>query len=174
MDSTIFIRPLTISDSQKLALLSASTFYDTFAAYNTKEDMDKYLSEKCSAAQMETEISEAGNQFFFAEENGIPVGYIKLRTTKKPEELKGINAIEIERIYVATTHLSKKIGAQLMQFCLNLAKENNYELIWLAVWENNIKATLFYERWGFEKFGSQVFILGDDKQTDFLMKKKLI
>ena len=174
MESAFLIRPVTRHDSHKLAILSASTFFDTFAEHNTKEDMDKYLSEKCSPSQMESEILESGNQFFFALENDIPIGYLKLRTTKTPEKLEGKNILEIERIYVSTSHLSKKVGAQLMQFCVDYAKEKDYEIIWLAVWEHNIKATNFYERWGFEKFGSQIFVLGDDKQTDFLMKKKII
>ena len=30
-----------------------------------------------------------------------------------------------------------------------------------------------YQQWGFEKFGTHTFMLGDDPQTDWLMKKQL-
>ena len=39
--------------------------------------------------------------------------------------------------------------------------------------EKNQRAIDFYTQWGFEKFGEQEFILGDDVQTDWLMKKTI-
>jgi ribosomal protein S18 acetylase RimI-like enzyme len=47
------------------------------------------------------------------------------------------------------------------------------QALWLGVWEKNERAINFYHRWGFEKFGEHDFILGDDVQTDWLMKKEL-
>jgi ribosomal protein S18 acetylase RimI-like enzyme len=43
----------------------------------------------------------------------------------------------------------------------------------LGVWEFNIKAIRFYHRYGFEAFSTHEFMLGDEKQTDVLMKRKL-
>ena len=37
----ILIRHATTADAESIALLSRLTFYDTFAAFNSKEDMDK-------------------------------------------------------------------------------------------------------------------------------------
>jgi ribosomal protein S18 acetylase RimI-like enzyme len=41
------------------------------------------------------------------------------------------------------------------------------------VWEHNQKAIQFYRKWGFEKFGEHFFMVGNDKQNDWLMKKEL-
>jgi ribosomal protein S18 acetylase RimI-like enzyme len=41
------------------------------------------------------------------------------------------------------------------------------------VWEHNERALEFYRKWGFEKYGQHVFMLGNDAQTDLLMKKEL-
>ena len=81
--------------------------------------------------------------------------------------------IEIERIYVRKEYLGKKVGGLLMKKCLELAQQKGYTLVWLGVWEHNAKAIAFYEKWGFEKFGSHAFLLGNDLQTDWLMKKNL-
>ncbi|MBR1714166.1 MAG: hypothetical protein IJ717_04390 [Treponema sp.] len=35
------------------------------------------------------------------------------------------------------------------------------------------KAKAFYAHHGFERFGEHVFVLGDDRQTDFLLRKFL-
>ena len=173
MLDSLHIQKITVKESQELAHFSASTFYETFASCNTKEDMDMYLLEKCSEEKMAAELSEAGNHFFFARLNSEIVGYIKLRTSVFPLQLETKNCIEIERIYVASTFHGKKIGAQLMQFCLNYAKDRHFSILWLAVWEHNSKAYEFYKKWGFEKFGDHIFMLGKDKQKDILLKKTL-
>lgn len=173
MLDSLHIQKITVKESQELAHFSASTFYETFASCNTKEDMDMYLLEKCSEEKMAAELSEAGNHFFFARLNSEIIGYIKLRISVFPSQIQTKNCIEIERIYVASTFHGKKIGAQLMQFCLNYAKDRHFSILWLAVWEHNSKAYEFYKKWGFEKFGDHIFILGKDKQNDILLKKTL-
>jgi len=45
--------------------------------------------------------------------------------------------------------------------------------IWLGVWEKNQKAIDFYEKNGFVPFDKHIFVLGDDKQTDIMMKMEL-
>ena len=60
-----------------------------------------------------------------------------------------------------------------MDHCITFAVQDGYDILWLGVWEHNPKAIRFYERMGFELFGAHVFLLGNDMQTDVLMKKKL-
>ena len=60
-----------------------------------------------------------------------------------------------------------------MKTCLHYAEEQDHDVVWLGVWEQNEQAKEFYNKWGFEKFGEHIFMLGDDAQTDWLMQKKL-
>jgi ribosomal protein S18 acetylase RimI-like enzyme len=60
-----------------------------------------------------------------------------------------------------------------MESALKLAKEKGVDYVWLGVWEHNHKAIKFYQDKGFIRFGEHVFVLGEDRQTDFLMKKAL-
>ncbi|MGV2488753.1 UNVERIFIED_CONTAM: GNAT family N-acetyltransferase, partial [Bacillus mycoides] len=41
------------------------------------------------------------------------------------------------------------------------------------VWEENHRAIKFYEKNGFKIFGKHDFVLGEDVQTDLLMKMKI-
>jgi len=59
----------------------------------------------------------------------------------------------------------------MMRKCIDIALEKNYHTIWLGVWEHNQRAIDFYKRWGFKKFDEHDFILGNDVQKDWLMKK---
>jgi ribosomal protein S18 acetylase RimI-like enzyme len=96
-----------------------------------------------------------------------------LRDSEHPEHLENSAAIEIVRIYSIASMIGKGIGRLLMQTCIDIARKKNKAIVWLGVWEKNQRAIDFYTAWGFEKFGEQNFILGNDVQTDWLMKKHI-
>jgi ribosomal protein S18 acetylase RimI-like enzyme len=101
------------------------------------------------------------------------VGYAKVIINKAIETLKEQSGLEIERIYVDRDFHGKHIGKQLLDKCFETARMNGVHVVWLGVWEHNPKALAFYKKWGFEKFGEHVFMLGNDAQTDWLMKKSV-
>ena len=171
--STITIRPATEEDAELIADLSQSTFYDSFAPYNTKEDMDKFLGEQFTRPRLIEEVGQPWHIFFLAFLDGEAAGYVKMREGKIPEPLLGRACIEIARIYAVQRTIGKGIGSALMQACVDTAVQKKKKVLWLGVWEHNLHAIDFYVRWGFEKFGDQEFLLGNDLQTDWLMKKEL-
>ncbi|MBM7868650.1 ribosomal protein S18 acetylase RimI-like enzyme [Clostridium pascui] len=84
--------------------------------------------------------------------------------------VKVINTLEVQRIYVSQECKGKHIGKLLIQNAIEIAKSNNLNYIWLGVWESNINAIKFYEKQVFKKFDTHIFKLGEDEQTDNLMK----
>ena len=171
--SQVTIRLATLNDAALIADLSRKTFYETFAPFNTKKDMDKFMKKQFTKKELMKEVGAAGNIFFLAFENDVPVGYVRMRESKSPESFGKANAIEIARIYALNKAIGTGIGKLLMETCITKAKEMKKEIIWLGVWEKNTRAISFYIKWGFEKFAEHPFILGDDVQTDWLMKKNL-
>ncbi|HEX8316357.1 MAG TPA: GNAT family N-acetyltransferase [Flavisolibacter sp.] len=169
----LFIRTATKDDAVLIADISRQTFYDTFAADNTKEDMDKFLEMQFTRGKLMLEVGFRENTFLLAYVDDEVAGYVKLRDGKLPVELKGSGALEIARLYVLKEFIGKGVGAALMQASVNIAKEKKKQAVWLGVWEKNRKAIDFYHRWGFEKFSECDFLLGDDLQRDWLMKKEL-
>jgi diamine N-acetyltransferase len=131
------------------------------------------MNEQFTREKLMQEVGAPGNIFLLAFEGNEPVGYVRMRENNNPPELEGKETIEIARIYAIASSIGKGVGKKLMQQCLDTAREKNKELIWLGVWEHNLRAIEFYSRLGFEKFGTHVFLLGDDPQTDWLMKKEL-
>jgi ribosomal protein S18 acetylase RimI-like enzyme len=167
------IRPAAPEEAPLIADLSRATFYETFAAQNTPANMDKFMNEQFTREALIREVYDPGNIFLVAAEEDKIIGYARLREDHPPAELDGKDSIEIARIYAATSAIGKGVGSALMQHCIRVAGEKKKEVIWLGVWEHNRRAIDFYTRWGFEKFGTHVFLLGDDPQTDWLMKKEL-
>lgn len=169
----MFLRYATKDDAQLIADISHQTFYETFAADNSKEDMDKFLNEQFTKEKLILEVGEPENIFLLAYNENKIAGYVKLRHNKIPLSLGSNNALEIARIYTLAHLIGKGIGKALMQASIDLAKEKGKEVVWLGVWEKNQRAIDFYTKWGFEKFDETGFLLGDDLQKDWLMKKIL-
>ena len=168
----IKIKEATTADAVLIAELSRQTFYDAFAADNTKANMDKFMNETFTSEKLIKEVGSPGNTFLLAWDGDEAVGYVRLRETPNPLS-EGGAALEIARIYAVQKSIGKGVGRALMQRSIETAREKGVHVIWLGVWEKNAKAIAFYTKCGFEKFSEHVFMLGNDPQTDWLMKKKL-
>lgn len=169
----ISIKEATTADAALIADLSRKTFYDSFAADNTPENMEKFMNEQFTRERLMKEVGAAGNIFLLAYVGDEVVGYARLREINSTLLIENGPAIEIARIYAVQHSIGKGIGSALMQQCIGIARQKDARVIWLGVWEKNQKAISFYTKWGFEKFGEHMFMLGDDAQTDWLMKKLL-
>jgi ribosomal protein S18 acetylase RimI-like enzyme len=170
----ISIRLATSKDAEIIADLSRQTFYETFALQNTTSDMEKFMNEQFTREKLIEEVNEPWLIFFLALNDNEPVGYLKLRDGAVPSDLVGQSCIEIARIYSIERMIGKGVGKKLMQASHEMAKERKKQVLWLAVWKENQRAIDFYNRWGFEIFGEQDFVLGDDVQRDWLMRKLLL
>lgn len=165
------VRFATINDAELIANLSRQTFHETFASHNTQADMEMFMNEQFTKEALMKEVGEPGNIFLLAYDEDVPVGYVRMRENNNPPELNGAAAIEVARIYAVAAAIGKGVGKLLMQRCIDIARQNGKDIIWLGVWEQNQRAIEFYSKWGFEKFGTHVFLLGNDPQMDWLMKK---
>jgi ribosomal protein S18 acetylase RimI-like enzyme len=170
----LVIREATVADAKLIADISHQTFYETFAAYNRKEDMDKFLSQQFTKGRLMMEVGAKGNIFLLAYNDGIIAGYVKIRDERIPLSLGNVNALEIARLYAMSHQIGKGVGTFLMKACIDIAKQKNKEWLWLGVWEKNQRAIDFYTKWGFEKFDETDFLLGDDLQRDWLMKRSVV
>lgn len=171
MNNSITIRRATAADNELLAEIGAETFYDTFAADNTPADMRAYLAASFGPEKQARELADPRFVFLIAEMDGHAAGYAHLRQTPAPDCITGARAIEIGRLYVRAEWIGRGVGAALMRACLDHAARQNADTLWLDVWERNPRAIAFYRAWGFVQVGTQIFQLGDDRQTDWLMQR---
>jgi ribosomal protein S18 acetylase RimI-like enzyme len=169
----ITIQRVLLSESDALLAFSKQTFYEFFAHLNDPANMEAYSSVAFTPQSILEQLTNPGSEFYFALYNDDIVGYIKLNFNDAQTEFKDKNALEIERIYVSGERHGKRIGQQLLDFAIDIVRNKQFDYVWLGVWEHNNKAIGFYEHNGFKVFSSHEFLLGDDKQTDLLMKKDL-
>lgn len=167
------IQKVKIGEVEQLRDISVSTFTETFASVNSAENMANYLANNLSKQKLADELNTTGSEFYFAILNQQIIGYLKINTGKAQTELKEANSLEIERIYISKEYHGKKAGQFLYESAVQIAAEKSADYIWLGVWEHNRRAISFYRKNGFVEFDKHSFMLGDDEQTDIMMRKAL-
>ncbi len=170
----IKIRLAQIYDTTRLCDLSEVTFRDTYSAFNTAENMDNHVATKFTFDVILHELQNPDYQYIVIENEGNLIGFAKLVFNHAEGEIDPKESVEVERFYVLKGFHGQNLGRKLMDFCCEWSVKKGFKTIWLGVWEHNPNAIAFYERMGFDKYGNHVFVLGEDVQNDYLVKKGLI
>jgi diamine N-acetyltransferase len=169
----IEIRRVMETDLEQLQLIGRTTFYETFAARNTEENIRQYLNKSFSTGKLTAELTNPDSEFYFALSDDRVVGYLKINYGSAQTELKDVKAVEIERIYVLREFYGKAVGQALFEKTVLIARERNAEYLWLGVWGENHRAVGFYRKNGFVQFGTHIFMMGKSEQTDLMMRLDL-
>ena len=173
MEINIKIEQINHHHIEALQQIGRQTFSETFAESNSAENMAKYLEEAYSFEKLNEEINNPNSFFYFAMLDEKVIGYLKLNLGGSQTELKDNDALEIERIYVLKEFHEKSVGQLLYNQSIKIARQKNMDYVWLGVWEENPRAIHFYKKNGFVEFDKHIFKLGNDEQTDIMMKLKL-
>ena len=167
------LRKCTSEDFDTLRELSIRTYYETFAHLNTPEDMQAYLDEAFEISKLRGELNNPDSDFFFLFFNEVLAGNLKLNEAPSQTDINDLSSLEIERIYVTREFQGEGLGRYLMEQAITIATERKKEYAWLGVWEKNEKAIRFYKKNGFYEIGTHTFVMGEDVQTDYVMRKDL-
>lgn len=167
------IKKCSLDDILDLQKIYRQTFFETFSEQNSEENMRIFLDKAYSEEKLKSEIENKESETFLAVENQKILGVLKINTGNAETESGLENSLEIQRIYILKESKGLGIGTVLMNLAEKKAREIGVSFIWLGVWEKNFPAQKFYTDKGFRRFSEHAFVLGDDIQTDFLMKKEL-
>ncbi len=169
------IRQATPADAEMLTELGAITAREAFGPpHNPADVVDEYIRTDFAIDTVRCELSDPVATFLVVEDPaGQLIGYAKLRRRTPPRQIRLRPAIEIQRIYLLKRAIGQGQGRLLMEHCLTVARNENYAVAYLGVWEYNQSAIAFYNRLGFTQVGWHYFQFGSDRQRDFWLQKQL-
>lgn len=170
MEEGFNITTIHPDDVEVLQALALRIFYHSFAALNTEANMKAYTDMAYNREQLLAEINDAGSEHYFLCDGEKKIGFLKLNTAEVQSDIHDPESLEIQRIYIDQDYQGRGLGAQLLHFTMERAKALHLKYIWLGVWEKNPDAIRFYQRHGYEIIGSHPFVMGDEGQTDILMR----
>jgi diamine N-acetyltransferase len=168
------IREIGMDDITTLREFSYKTYNETFKHMNTPDNMKAYLDQAFDTDKLRNELSNSNSVFYFLYTDEVLSGYLKLNECEAQSDIYDPQALEIERIYIAKEFHGRGMGNVLMNKAIDVAKSRGKKYVWLGVWEKNDKAMEFYKKNEFYVIGEHSFFMGEEEQTDFMMRKDLI
>jgi ribosomal protein S18 acetylase RimI-like enzyme len=141
--------------------------------------MAVYIADAFNVPQIASELSDPDNAFFLAWIGGELTGYVKLRRSDRhpdalPECVSAARPMELCRCYVARAWHGRGIADALMTEAFAEAQIQGCDLMWLGVYEENVRAVRFYARWGFRDIGTHIFQFATEAQIDRVMVRDLV
>lgn len=168
------LRPATPADASALSRLGTDSFVAKFGHLYTAEDLANFLAGSHSEGKVAKEITEPTMRVMLAEQDGQLLGYCKLvMVCGWPEHARGQRAIELKQLYTAPEATGQGIGAALMDWALGEAVTFGADEIQLSVYSDNPGAQKFYARYGFGKVADIHFMVGEQRDEEFLFAKVL-
>lgn len=167
------IRVGTPADTVRLAAFGRKTFGETFRPYNTAEDIQLHLDRTFGPDKQAAELADPEWTTLLQECEGELAGYAQVRMHDVPSSVTLPAPIELLRFYVDAKWHGRGLAAQLMNAVFEAAGRHHAKSVWLCVWQENPRAISFYGKLGFSIVGAQPFILGNDRQLDWVMARPL-
>ena len=167
------VRRATIDDVGALSAVGRRVFGQTFAPENTPEDLQAYLDSAYIEARQREEIADPAIDTLLLEEHGDLIAFAQLRDGPAGDGVTGQRPLELWRFYVDFAWHGRGVAQTLMTSVEEAARARAADMLWLGVWERNVRAQAFYRKQGFTVVGSQIFVLGSDPQRDLIMAKEI-
>jgi ribosomal protein S18 acetylase RimI-like enzyme len=137
-----------------LSELSNLTFVESHGHSAAAEDINNFIAEKYNPAILKKELQDMKNIFHILYYNNKVAGFSKIILNFPHTNCNIDNVAKLERIYLLKEFYNLHLGQQLLDFNINLIKENNQAGVWLFVWQENERAINFYIKNGFVVIGS--------------------
>ncbi len=171
--NSLHIREVTSNDVELLKNIMSSTFRESYEILDGKEAIDLYINQYFKIDDLVRLISQKGSHLYLVHLLGNPIGYLQLNEPGYQSDLEEKECIEIQRIYLLKEFQGKGYGTMMMNWIEQKVKTLHYSRIWLGVWKLNPKAVNFYNKLGYQIFGSHSFPMASGTDSDYLMEKIL-
>ena len=166
------IRRAALNDVEALVVLAATSFRDTYTSDEDRNVVERHIVLNFTAEKIAAEIADPSSSVLLGCLDGRPVGYAFLRVGSSPDCVRGRLPLELVRLYLLKDGIGAGNGSALMRACLDEQQRLGCDTIWLGVWDKNVRARVFYEKWGFRKAGTYEFQFGGRPCQDLVMVRE--
>jgi ribosomal protein S18 acetylase RimI-like enzyme len=101
-------------------------------------------------------------------------GYTLVVQPSLHPQIEAVAPAELRKLYVAPAYHGAGVANALMGQAIARLESRHLQVAWLSVYSENPRAVAFYKRWGFYVVGTQDFLVGTDRQKDFVMRRDLL
>jgi ribosomal protein S18 acetylase RimI-like enzyme len=166
----ITIRPCTPADADRLSIVAAATFIETYAGIVDGDDLIAHCHTTHAPAAYAALLADPARRLFLAtlDPGEAPVGFLLMGPPDLPVET-GPGDMELTRIYALHRFHGQGLGRRLMQTAMDTARAAGARRLLLAVYSKNERANAFYARCGFRQVGTRQFHVGVNDYLDWVL-----
>lgn len=163
----ILIRPCTPADADRLSIVAAATFIETYAGIVDGDDLVTHCRTTHAPEAYAALLADPARRLFLAtmEPGAAPVGFLLMGPPDLPVET-GPGDMELTRIYALHRFHGQGLGPRLMRTAIDAARSAGARRLLLAVYSRNDRAGAFYARHGFRQVGTRLFHVGVNDYQD--------
>ncbi|WP_428332666.1 N-acetyltransferase family protein [Novosphingobium sp.] len=170
----LLLRPATPDDSIALADLGRRAFIAKFAHLYSAENLAMYLDEAHVPATAARELVDPGLAIAVIEQGGVLRAFCKIRfASSVPQFTAAQRPFELKQLYTDPDLIGRGMGARLMDWALEQARDVGADELQLTVYADNPDAQRFYARYGLEKVADITFAVGDHLDPEIVMAVRL-
>ncbi|SOD81575.1 GNAT family N-acetyltransferase [Spirosoma fluviale] len=144
---------LSVADASRLSEVAIRAYCDHYL-HLWHDSGAWYLARSFTPEALALELLDENARFYLIYLHEEPVGFLKLNLLKPSPCSPSLNGLELERIYLQQAATGKGIGAKIVQFVLEHARQMGRQVVWLKAMESSHDAIAFYERMGFVLCGT--------------------
>ena len=165
MPTTPTLRRATADDATLLAAFAAQAFADTYRELSDAQEIADYVAEHFRPEDIAAVIADPTCVTLLAEVGEQLAGYAIVKAGEAPGCVPG-PTVQLWRLYLGAGFIGQGLGAQLMRAAQAEAGRQGAATLWLGVYDRNVRAVRFYERFGFRKVGGREFLFGGQVYID--------
>jgi ribosomal protein S18 acetylase RimI-like enzyme len=154
------IRHATAEDAALLAAFGAQAFTDTYRDLDDGQEIADYVAEHFRPEVVAAVIADPACTTLLAWVDDHLAGYAIVKAAPAPACVTGPSPIELSRLYLGEGFIGQGLGARLMHEVHAEARRRGARTLWLGVYDRNVRAVEFYERFGFAQVGDKEFLFG--------------
>jgi ribosomal protein S18 acetylase RimI-like enzyme len=169
------IRRATSADAESLSVFAATVF-PLGCPETASSDLSAYIETELTPARFAAHLEDGNLIVLLAEAFGTEgrhiVAYMIIARRSPHPNLAAPAPSEFRKLYLDPTYHDTGLSSALFHCALSLLSAEGPRPIWLSVFSENPRAIAFYKKWGFEVVASQEFLVGTDRQKDFVMQRQ--
>ncbi len=163
-----------ISEAALVAALGRDTFIESFGHLYSVEDLTLFITQSYQPATITAELQNPKLRYWIAEADGQMIGLCKIgygvTLDYDPGERR---VVELKQLYLHTHAHGSGVGQALIDWAIEQAKADNADEMLLSVYNDNPRAQRFYNRNGFNKIADTYFMVGNQRDDEYLFLRKM-
>ena len=153
----ISIKRATVADASLIAGIGSISVEAAHRESCSAAVMQAFISRHYNEPAIQAELQLPTNWYHLVYFNGTAAGFSKIILNTAHENINQKPVAKLDRLYLLQEYFDRKLGLALLNFNIELAKQQAQKGIWLYTWVDNSRALNFYRKAGFTIAGSHWF-----------------